>query len=352
MCGRCPVKIPSRKEPLPVMDISSMKLPLALDRHKLSSARLDELPDQQFPRPPNKLMRVGAIHWLQDSAYDSFSDGRSIWQTLCDVVLGQKCPYRSRSAPLGIPTLMCCMLPDRRWYSVDTRRTLVYKIAFHPDQRIPVHVLSHNTQLADDKQRSRHWSRQQACSVKLNLRLHEMVPHGLAQFAFIRNVSALKTALDVSPPGRDVQCKWCWIQDLAPPDGSCLYPQSQVTEHDGSKDHMMNMQPLQRPISEQSGKETQEAAMEVMREVAQNESKRAQTEELQRSADVPMDDEDPWDLHWQALQSRVTDRPGEEMKQEAKEIPRNEPDEAQSEQSKQPHEAGETRGVELWMEMC
>lgn len=189
------VKTPAKSEPLPVTDLCTLNVPLALDRRRFSEVRLDETPDEEFPRPPNRLLRVGDIRWLQDSAHDSFSDGRSIWQTLRDVVMKRKLVHKSRSAPLGIPTLMCHKLTDGHWYALDTRRTLVYKIAFHPDQRIPVHETA-RIQLVDEKQSSRQWSRRRACSVRLNLRLHEMVPHGVQNLAIIRNIAELA----VHPP--------------------------------------------------------------------------------------------------------------------------------------------------------
>ncbi|CAK0819434.1 unnamed protein product, partial [Prorocentrum cordatum] len=146
-----------------------------------------------FPRPPNELVRVGEVRWLQDCAYDSFSDAgtTSIWQTLCEVVGGKKEIYRSRSAPLGISTLMCYWSrPDENWYALDTRRTLVYKMAFHPEQPIPVHAIPFN-KLVNVKLSSHRWSHDRSDSVWFCLRLHRSVPLGAQSLPFIRNRSEL-----------------------------------------------------------------------------------------------------------------------------------------------------------------
>jgi hypothetical protein len=184
--------MPSKRDsPLPVTDITDVCLPLEPSR--FSGVPLDDAPDKEFPRPPNELVRVGEIRWLQDCAYDSFSDaGRtSIWQTLCEVVSGEMEIYRSRTAPLGIPTLMCYQsLPDGTWYALDTRRTLVYKMAFHPEQPIPVHAVPFN-KLVDVKLSSHRWSYARSDSVWFRLRLHKSVPLGLQSLAFIRNRSEL-----------------------------------------------------------------------------------------------------------------------------------------------------------------
>jgi hypothetical protein len=180
-----------KRIPLPVKDISCLRLPLEPDR--FSGVLLDDVPDKEFSRPPNELVRVGDIHWLQDTANDSFSDEQStsIWQTLSDIVAEQQVVYRSRSAPSGIPTLICHkVLPDGHWYALDTRRTLVYKIVFHPDQRIPVHSIPHSP-LVDVKMNSHRWSPQRAGSVWLRNRLHEHVPYGLQSLPFIRNKAQL-----------------------------------------------------------------------------------------------------------------------------------------------------------------
>lgn len=336
MSAQSAVKRRSKREPLPVTDLRTLNLPLSLDRSRFSGVRLDELADSEFLRPPNRLLRVGAIRWLQDSAHDSFSDGRSIWQTLCDVVIRQKLVYRSRSAPLGIPTLMCYKLPDKHWYALDTRRTLVYKIAFHPNQRIPVHATLH-TQLVDDKQRSRHWNRQQACSVQLNLRLHKMVPHGLEDFPFVRNIAAL----NVHPPVRETQRQPHRTQLNVPIESaSPLPPEIQVTEPLGNEEEPWHLhwQALQTPVMEQLVEEPKERSEEVGKEMVQNEMTGAQAEELHQQPEVQLDEEDPWGLHWQALQSQAAERLGEETKQDTKEVAKNETKGTHPEELQQLHD--------------
>eukprot|EP00928_Gymnodinium_smaydae_P064264 TRINITY_DN47655_c0_g1_i1.p1 TRINITY_DN47655_c0_g1~~TRINITY_DN47655_c0_g1_i1.p1 ORF type:complete len:223 (+),score=21.20 TRINITY_DN47655_c0_g1_i1:59-727(+) len=192
----------ARCEPLPIADISDLRLPL--DSGRFDHVPLDDLPDKEFPNPPNELVPIGEIRWLQDSAYDSFSDehATSIWQTLLDIVAGRQTIYRSRSAPSGIPTIMCHKAAgDGHWYSLDTRRTLIFKLAFHPDQGIPVHAVPQN-KLVNLKMASHRWSSQRASSVWLKLRMHRAVPRGLLSQSFIRNSAELayleaKSAEDV-----------------------------------------------------------------------------------------------------------------------------------------------------------
>merc|ERR1712232_1125130 len=79
---------------------------------------------------------------------------------------------------------------DGHWYALDTRRTLVYKIAFHPDQEIPIHAVPFN-RVVELKMSSHRWSHMRACSVFFCNRLHKVVPHGVQDLPFIRNRSEL-----------------------------------------------------------------------------------------------------------------------------------------------------------------
>ena len=141
---------------LPFQDLSTLGVPLPLDQSRFEEAVLTEslvmsvsncrlgmarITVEYNRKHPNKLIRVGDLHFTQDSALDRFSGYECFWKTLEEVVSGRKTIYR----PFGSLANSASWLPTLRvakvsgvWYSEATRRVLLYKIVFSADQLIPV----------------------------------------------------------------------------------------------------------------------------------------------------------------------------------------------------------------------
>jgi len=165
-----------------VVDLASLGVPMKLDNTRFASVDLSEIPCSEFKSPPNQLLPVGELLWLQDSAHDSFSQGESLWETLAEIVMGKKDIYKSRTSPGGIPTVRVVKLKNK-FYTVDTRRPLIYKVAFNPKQLIPVQVIPSDSQEAMDKL---HCNKDSGRTVLLTRRLHDAVPRGFWQLGFVR----------------------------------------------------------------------------------------------------------------------------------------------------------------------
>lgn len=131
--------VPFQKQPLPVQDLCVLGVPLRLDTNRYSDVvSACYRSDASGTCYPNRLLRLGDLHWAQDTSFDSFSKGESLWATLMNVVSGTMAISRVRgSKDSWLPTLRVAQ-HARVWYSVDTRRLLIYKIAFHADHLIPV----------------------------------------------------------------------------------------------------------------------------------------------------------------------------------------------------------------------
>lgn len=180
-----------KRSALPVTDLDFLGLPLALNQQRYERAVSEE--HSSGACFPNKLLPVSQLHWTQDSAWDSFSKGESLWQTLLEVISGSLTIYLSSNSNC-LPTLQVAKYGDH-WYSEGTRRLLVYKIAFHPDQLIPVFDMG-NPRTILKKLGSKIAGQQDISQggIRLKVRLHDMVPSGLNKFPFFKDLHYLCAA--------------------------------------------------------------------------------------------------------------------------------------------------------------
>lgn len=200
------VKAPDVRQPLTVTTLASIGVPMKLDNTRFADVDLSQKPSKKFTSPPNQLLPVGDLLWLQDSAHDSFSHGESLWSTLAEIVLGKTNIYKSRTAPLGLPTIRVVKL-ENKFYAVDTRRPLIYKVAFDPKQLIPVQVIPPSQEAMDKWHSSRIGNKDSGCTVLLQTRLHDAVPDGFAQLSFVRDITSLPKTTPSTASGDGDNCE-------------------------------------------------------------------------------------------------------------------------------------------------